>query len=551
MATKKPIDPADSPKLVLQGRVVTMNGSFKVIADGRVYTQNGDIVAVQEASAPAPAGFGNTAVTNSGGTIYPGLIDLHNHMPYNVLPLWQVPKKFSNRGQWARHAEYQSKISAPMQTLAATPDLLASICRYVEAKVLIGGTTTGQGITLANQSGIRRYFRGVVRNVEATDDEAALPAASTRVPDVAAKDAKTFLTRLKKEKTCYLLHLSEGTDPTARRAFQSLRIGDDNWAITSSLCGIHAAALQAPDFQVLAANGGSMVWSPFSNLLLYGGTADVAAAKAAGVPISLGCDWAPSGSRNLLNELKVAQLFSEANGGIFAARELVAMVTREAAGLLGWERVVGTVEAGKRADLIIVQGASGDPYQQLIRAKESDLLLVMISGVGRFGDATLMRKLGFAGEAITIGGTKRMLFLAHPAEDPLTQNLTLAGAGERLTRALRGLPALARQAERPRPISRLAMASAGANTWRLALDEVLDTGVEMRVDLPVRTPGGRSLRAAAMRPVFAQTKKLSATVMPLAIDALTVVDDAAYLDALDTQKNVPDTIKEGLRDLWS
>jgi hypothetical protein len=294
-----------------------------------------------------------------------------------------------------------------------------------------------------------------------------------------------------------------------------------------------------------------MVWSPFSNLLLYGGTADVAAAKAAGVPISLGCDWAPSGSRNLLNELKVAQLFSEANGGIFAARELVAMVTREAAGLLGWERVVGAIEEGKRADLIVVEGTSGDPYQQLIRAKESDLVLVMINGVGRFGDATLMRKLGLAGEAITIGGARRMLFLAHPAEDPLTQNLTLAGASDRLTRALRGLPALARQAERPRPISRLAMASGGANTWRLALDEVLDTGVEMRVDLPVKTPGGRSLRAAAMRPMFAETKKLSATVMPLAIDALTVVDDAAYLDALDTQKNVPDTIKEGLRDLWS
>ena len=270
MATRKPIDPADSPKLVLQGRVVTMNGAFKVIADGRVYTHNGDIVAVQEASAPAPAGFGSTAVTDTGGTIFPGLIDLHNHLPYNVLPLWQVPKKFSNRGQWGRHAEYHSKISAPMQTLAATPELLASICRYVEAKALIGGTTTGQGITLANQSGIRRYFRGVVRNVEATDDEASLPAASTRVPDVTAKDAQTFLARLKKEKTCYLLHLSEGTDATARRAFQSLQIGGASWAITPSLCGIHAAALQAPDFQVLAANGGSMVWSPFSNMLLYG-----------------------------------------------------------------------------------------------------------------------------------------------------------------------------------------------------------------------------------------------------------------------------------------
>ena len=130
-----------------------------------------------------------------------------------------------------------------MQTLAATPELLASICRYVEVKALIGGTTTGQGITLANQSGIRRYFRGVMRNVEATDDD-TLPAASTRVPDVAASDAQAFLTRLKKEKTCYLLHLAEGLDATARRAFASLQIAPGQWAITSSLCGIHAAALQ-------------------------------------------------------------------------------------------------------------------------------------------------------------------------------------------------------------------------------------------------------------------------------------------------------------------
>jgi len=50
MATRKPIDPADSPRLVLEGRVVTMSGNAKVIANGRVYTQNGDIVAVQEAT---------------------------------------------------------------------------------------------------------------------------------------------------------------------------------------------------------------------------------------------------------------------------------------------------------------------------------------------------------------------------------------------------------------------------------------------------------------------------------------------------------------------
>jgi len=58
-----------------------------------------------------------------------------------------------------------------------------------------------------------------------------------------------------------------------------------------------------------------MVWSPFSNLLLYGGTSDIARARNEGVLIALGPDWSPSGSKNLLGELKVARLVSEEAGG--------------------------------------------------------------------------------------------------------------------------------------------------------------------------------------------------------------------------------------------
>ena len=552
MTAKKPIDPANSPKVALEGRIVTMDGSARVIERGRVFTQDGVIAAVQDVAAPAPPpGFANVPIVETGGTIYPGLIDLHNHLPYNVLPLWQVPRKFTNRGQWGRHPDYRSNVSAPMQTLGATEELLASICRYVETKALIGGTTTSQGITLANQSGIRRYFRGVVRNVEDTDDE-ALPEASTRVPDVAARDAKAFFTRLKREQTCYLLHLSEGLDATARRAFASLQIAPGEWAITPSLCGIHAAALQPEDFQTLAAKGGSMVWSPFSNMLLYGGTANVAAAKAAGVPISLGCDWAPSGSRNLLNELKVAYLHSEANG-IFSMQGLVGLVTRDAAGLLGWDAVIGSLETGKRADLVVCEGSSGDAYEQLIFAKESDLTLVMINGIGRFGSSTIMRALNFIGETLRVGGAARMLYLAHPNADPLVQGLSLAAAHEALEAALGVLPALARRAERPKPASEAARMLGGANAWRLALDEIVDTGVDLRPNLPERSASGRPLRAAAMmRPLFPQApRKLSASVKPLRIDPLTVVDDDGYLDGLDTQLNLPAEIKAGLRGLWA
>ncbi len=547
MVTRKtPIDPAASPRIALRGRVVTMNDAFQVITDGCVFTENGSIVAVQDAQRPPPPGFGNVAVTDTGGTIYPGLIDLHNHLPYNVLPLWQVPKKFTNRGQWTRHPEYHSKVSAAMQTLAATEDLLASICRYVEVKALMGGTTTSQGITLANEAGIRRYFRGVVRNVEATDDD-DLPEVTTRVPDVAARDVQSFLTRLKREKTCYLLHLSEGLDAMAQRAFASLQLPDGQWAITPSLCGIHAAALRPQDFRVLADNGGSMVWSPFSNLLLYGGTADVAAAKAAGVPIALGPDWGPSGSRNLLGELKVAHLWSE-QSAIFSPRELVAMVTRVAAGMLEWPNV-GTLAAGKRADLIVIAGTDDDEYLQLITAKESEMALVMINGVGRFGATPLMQALGFAGERVQVGGVPHMLFLAHPAADPLVQSLSLKAARDTLEAALGALPALARRAEKPKAVSAAARSRHAGSTWHLALDELIDTGVDLRTNIAGQNSQGpvpASKRAAAAGP-----RRLSDAVTPLTIDALTVVDDANYLDAIDAQRNLPGFIKTGLRRLWS
>ena len=68
-----------------------------------------------------------------------------------------------------------------------------------------------------------------------------------------------------------------------------------------------------------------MIWSPLSNLLLYGDTARVDVAKRAGVRIGLGSDWSPSGSKNLLGELKIAWLYSQhALGGLFSARDLVA-----------------------------------------------------------------------------------------------------------------------------------------------------------------------------------------------------------------------------------
>ena len=55
-------------------------------------------------------------------------------------------------------------------------------------------------------------------------------------------------------------------------------------------------ALKQADYVLMNKMGASMVWSPLSNLILYGQTADIAAAKASGITIGIGSDWSPSGT---------------------------------------------------------------------------------------------------------------------------------------------------------------------------------------------------------------------------------------------------------------
>jgi imidazolonepropionase-like amidohydrolase len=77
-----------------------MDDAFTVRADGIVYVEKGRPAAVLDRAEAAPAGFEGVGVVETGGTIFPGLIELHNHLSYNALPLWApVPKRFEHRGQ--------------------------------------------------------------------------------------------------------------------------------------------------------------------------------------------------------------------------------------------------------------------------------------------------------------------------------------------------------------------------------------------------------------------------------------------------------------------
>ena len=558
-----PVDPLSRPRIALGGRIVTMDDDFQVVPDGVLYIDRGRIVAAQPRTQSAPSGFEGTTVVTTHGTLFPGFIELHNHLAYNALPLWSpVPKLYQDRGQWPGHPDYRKLISGPMTVIgeyrdaSGRPALLAPLVRYVECKCLLGGCTTSQGIMLNSNAGVQRFFRGILRNVENTD-QADLSDADARIADVDAKDARRFLARLGKEHSCFLLHLSEGvtrtgqTDSAARRHFLALEVAPDEWAINDTFTGIHAAGLLPQDFVVMHQHGGSMVWSPLSNLLLYGDTARVDAARAAQVPIGLGSDWSPSGSKNLLGELKVAWLYSHhVLHDLFSPRELVAMVTRDAAAILKWQSALGTLEPGKHADLCIIDGADGDPYDALLHARETDIRLVMIEGVARYGMPALMHALHADGEKMTVGGEPRQLFLKDDDGDPDVEAVSLSAATLALTQALHALPELARALEAPKAqhAARLVLDVERTPVWTLALDEIRDDGVDMRPRLPYAGPADfTGPRIAAARP---SSTPLSSLLTSIELDPLTVADDPEFLRRIASEPNVPPAIREGLALLY-
>lgn len=517
-------------RYVLEGRIVTM-GSQGVIADGAIYIEDGIIIDVKPTDAPAPPNFSQSEHIRTGDTLYPGLIELHNHLPYNAIPLWPLTRSFSNNGQWRSNQntnyEYARNVQRPAQILGKTAGLVEAVIRFVECRCLLGGTTTSQGITLVNV-GTTDLFPGLVRNVEKPDID-GLKGVGTRIdnPPTDQGDKDAYLTRLQNE-TCFLQHLSEGVDDTARGWFLRLKMDDGSWAIDKSLCGIHSSALKPEDFDVLVQHGASMVWSPLSNFLLYGGTADIQAVANSGIKVGLGSDWGPSGSKNLLGELKVAWLTSQEAGGVFSDQRLVQMATIDAAEILGWDQHLGSLEAGKRADIIAINGKTGDPYLHLIEARETSLTLVVIDGIPRIGQPRIMNRFALPNpETFMVGSSRRILHLAQSNVHPLVAGLTLNQAINRLGDALKNLPTLAPQIGSAL-LQGLAAGDAGSPLSAIQLDLDLDE---------------ESVTSTAMG-------LMGDDVFPMELEGITVPNDPNFLAKLVASPNLPAFIYNQLPGLY-
>ncbi len=213
----------------------------------------------------------------------------------------------------------------------------------------------------------------------------------------------------------FLIHLGEGghQDASAAREFPMLKA---RGLLVPGVALIHGVALQPPDFVEMAAHGVSLIWSPRSNLELYGNTADVAAAKAAHVKIALSPDWSPTGSDGLLAELNYAATWNDTQKpSPFTDRELVDMATSVPAEMVGASDRIGALRPGLNADLLVIEpgadAAKHDAWWILAHATAAQVSLVAIDGVPLYGDPALLAKFpaARAGESVELCGSKKAI----------------------------------------------------------------------------------------------------------------------------------------------
>jgi len=140
---------------------------------------------------------------------------------------------------------------------------------------------------------------------------------------------------------------------------------------------------------------------PGSNLKLGSGIAPVVEMRARGISVSLGADGAACNNRlNMFDEMRLAATLQAVRKGPGAlpAREAVWMATREGARALGLEREIGSIEPGKRADLILIDPHAPhltpavDPWSTIVySASGSDVRMVMVDGELLVDEFTLTR----------------------------------------------------------------------------------------------------------------------------------------------------------------
>ncbi|WP_224365005.1 lamin tail domain-containing protein [Hyalangium versicolor] len=361
-----------------------------------------------------------TVISCPQGVISPGLINSHDHITYQGGPPSRTEERYEHRHDWRikNHDGHTQLVNGATssnnailwgelrQVLAGTTSVAGSGGQPGLLRNLDKDSITTSG---GNQAGLgeqaieyQTFPLGDSGGKELTNS-CDYPASGIDKPTVIPAHS------------AYFPHVAEGIEESAHNEFRCVSTTDNGGQnlFTRQTAIIHGIAANAADIGMMASRGTDLIWSPRSNVSLYGDTAMVTAYKQMGVTIALGTDWVASGSMNLLRELQCADfLNTNYYSRPFSDEELWRLVTANAADITDTQEKLGRLEKGKVADLAIfrLRSFAASPYRAVITANPEDVVLTVRGGLPLYGDKALVTALGRSGcEGLEVCGAERVL----------------------------------------------------------------------------------------------------------------------------------------------
>ncbi len=180
----------------------------------------------------------------------------------------------------------------------------------------------------------------------------------------------------------FITHIEEGFDEESKRGIEILK--KKNGLFHNSVL-VHCISCSQSDIKAIAETKASVVWCPASNYFMFNQTADIAAMLDQGINVCLGTDSPMSGSPHILDEMKVAKkLYYQIYHEDISSKKIMEMATINPAKAFKLDKLVGSLEIGKKADILILKDKRKNPYDQLIEAQPENIEIVIREGIPLF-----------------------------------------------------------------------------------------------------------------------------------------------------------------------
>ncbi|MGQ9921249.1 MAG: amidohydrolase [Desulfobacca sp.] len=400
--------------LLTAGTVVTMNLAGEVFQDGAVAVRGDRIVAVGPRTEVAGYYQARQTLAYPQDIILPGLINAHTHAAMTCfrgladdLPLetWLNEHIFPAERLICRDLVYWgTRLAIAEMILSGTTtfcdmylfaDAVAQAAREIGMRAVVGEVLYDfPSVNYGEPANGLKFTEDLLRTWQADPliQVAVQPhAVYTCSPDLLQRCgdlAQRYDARL-------IIHVAETQKEVAdcRRQYGATPVGHlhNLGLLNDRLVADHGVVLSPEDRELLAAQGVSVVHCPESNMKLASGVAPVVALLQSDVAVALGTDGCASNNNlDMFQEMDTAAKLHKVfhlDPTVLPATTVLGMATRQGAHVLNVQEQVGSLEPGKQADIVVINGDQPhlvplyNPYSQLVYAAGGgDVRTVLIAG---------------------------------------------------------------------------------------------------------------------------------------------------------------------------